>query len=292
MKHRSIFRRILTIGTFLVAAPLPANSATPELVFPSGVSWKEIFDSGLRPKHIAGLERKKAECRDQQLDFRFKKSPLFHLDEGRLMFELRSDDSIRIIEHISRVPITMDEGTKRMKEFHDLFTTELKRSGSVPPLMDPERGGVAATSDYYAAAEDQGYTIHYGFTGSAHPVTPLVPVFMIALRHRMNSPDLPIRRKIVEPPAGYESHDMTPISYAELVRAALEEEQREDKHEIVPKRKTETEPAGKSSQADSVKISDSPNHPKSSFLRWMIGGFVLLVILLLLFKIWEGKPER
>jgi len=263
MKHRSILRKILTIGTFLVAASLSANSATPELVFPSGVSWKEIFDSGLRPKHIAGLERKKAECRDQQLDFRFKQSPLFHLDDGRLMFELRSDDSIRIIEHISRVPITMEEGRKRMKEFHDLFTTELKRSGSVPPLMDPERGGVAATSDYYAAAEDQGYTIHYGFTGSAHPVTPLVPVFMIALRHKMDILDLPIRRKTVEPPEGYESHDMTPVSYAELARAALEEEQRENRREIVPKRKTDIEPVEK---------------PSSNKPRWGIWVIVLLIL--------------
>lgn len=291
MKHRSILRKILTIGVFLVAASLSANSATPELVFPSGVSWKEIFDSGLRPKHIAGLESDRAECRDQQLDFRFKESPLFHLDEGRLMFELRSDDSIRIIEHISSVPITMEEGRKRMKEFHDLFTTELKRAGSVPPLMDPERGGVAATSDFYAAAEDQGYTIHYGFTGSAHPVTPLVPVFMIALRHRMDVPDLPIRRKTVEPPEGYENHDMTPVSYAELASAALEEEQRKNGREIMPEQKTDVEQTEKPSQSASAKISDIPNESKSSFLRWMVGGFVLLAILLL-FKTWKGKSER
>ena len=275
-----------------MAVSLPANSATPELVFPSGISWKAIFDSGLRPRHIAGLERKKAECRDQQLDFRFKEKPLFHLDEGRLMFELRSDDSIRIIEHISRVPITMEEGRKRMKQFNDLFSTELKRAGSVPPLVDPERGGVAATSDYYAAAEDQGYTIHYGFTGSAHPVTPLVPVFMIALRHRMDTPDLPIRRKIVEPPEGYENHDMTPVSYAELASAALEEEQRENGREIAPKRKTEIEQIVKRSQTDNSKNSDIPDQRKSSFLRWIIGGFIFLAILFFLFKTRKAKLEQ
>ncbi len=181
-----------------------------QLAFPNGISWKAVFDAGFRPKHLPGLERKKAECVDQGVMFTFRQQPGFELDKGRLMFELQSDDSIRIIEDVSRVPISMEDAEKRLKAFHALFASELRKKGSVPPLMDKARGGVMALSDYYAMAEDEGYTIHYGFTGSFQPKTPLLPVFMIALRHSMKAPPLPIRRKVVEPPAGYEWYSLDP----------------------------------------------------------------------------------
>lgn len=126
------------------------------------------------------------------------------------MFELQSDDSIRVIEHVSRVPVSMEEGARRMEAFHRLFESKLRRRGSTPPLMDKEHGGVAALSDYYAAAEDEGYTIHYGFTGSFQRDKPLLPIFMIALRHNMKAVPLPIRRHTVEPPKGYEWYSLDP----------------------------------------------------------------------------------
>ena len=126
------------------------------------------------------------------------------------MFELQSDDSIRIINHIGRVPISMEEAEKRMQLFHNLFSKEIIQRGAVPPLMDKERGGVAALSDYYATAEFEGYTIHYGFTGSFQPSKPLLPEFLIALRHSMKAVPLPIRRKTVEPPQGYEWYSLDP----------------------------------------------------------------------------------
>lgn len=195
----------------LFALALPHSRAAPlELTFPPGITWKQVFDSGFRPKHIPGLETVQAECTGQELVFRFRDKPGFRLDSGRLMFELQSDNSIRIIEHISRVPISMEEGEKRMENFHCTFSKELKRKGSVPPLMDKERGGVAVLSDYYAAAEDEGYTIHYGFTGSFQPGKPLLPIFMVALRHNMEAVPLPIRRATVNPPEGYEWYSLDP----------------------------------------------------------------------------------
>ncbi len=181
-----------------------------ELEFPKSLSWKTIFDEGFRPKHVPGLETDRAECIDQEVIFKFRQQPEFKLDKGRLMFELQSDDSIRIIEHMSRVPISMEEAERRLKAFHALFASELRQKGSVPPLMDKARGGVMALSDYYAMAEVEGYTIHYGFTGSFQPKTPLIPNFMIALRHNMKAVPLPIRRKIVLPPLGYEWYSLDP----------------------------------------------------------------------------------
>jgi hypothetical protein len=213
--HLSIWHLPLLLLTMIscrdVAQSDTAHRNPPvQLAFPSGLSWKAVFDAGFRPKHVPGLDTVMAECVAQEVLFTFRQQPGFELDKGRLMFELQSDDSIRIIEHVSRVPISMEEAERRLKAFHALFASELRQKGSVPPLMDKARGGVMALSEFYAMAEDDGYTIHYGFTGSFQPKTPLLPVFMIALRHNMDAVPLPIRRKVVEPPAGYEWYSLDP----------------------------------------------------------------------------------
>lgn len=203
---RNIFFPII----FLAFSAVSGFSAPVELSFPQSLSWKGVFDGGFRPKYIPGLERKKVECVDQEVVFRYHNKPEFHLDRGRLTFELQSDDSIRVIEHVGRVPVSMEEGAKRMDRFHALFDRELIRRGAVPPQMEEEFGSVKALSDYYAAAESEGYTIHFGFTSSFERDKPLIPIFMITLRHHMDAVPLPIRRGTIEPPKGYEWYSLDP----------------------------------------------------------------------------------
>jgi hypothetical protein len=205
-----MIRNIIFPIVFLAFSTVGGSSAPVELSFPQSLSWKAVFDGGFRPKYIPGLERKKVECVEQEVVFRYHNKPEFHLDRGRLMFELQSDDSIRVIEHVGRVPVSMEEGAKRMDRFHALFDRELLRRGAVPPQMEEEFGSVKALSDYYAAAENEGYTIHFGFTSSFQREKPLIPIFMIALRHRMDIVPLPVRRSAIEPPKGYEWYSLDP----------------------------------------------------------------------------------
>ena len=262
---------------YLMSAPL-------ELQFPPAVTWKEVFERGFRPKHVSGLESERVECLEQELIFRYREKPGFLLDQGRLMFELQSDDSIRIINHIGRVPISMEEAGKRMQLFHNLFSQELIQRGSVPPLMDKERGGVAALSDYYATAEFEGYTIHYGFTASFQPRKPLLPEFLIALRHNMKAVPLPIRRKTVEPPQGYEWYSLDPkVSTPDP--GASQEPLPEPKIKV-PEKET---PALPRVEAKNVQ----PEEPKAvkddSRLRWWLIrmlGFIIAAVL-----VWRWKSK-
>jgi len=203
---------LLSVASCRDVARSDADQLEPpiSLVFPDGLSWKAVFDAGFRPKHLPGLERRKVECVEQAISFTFRQQPAFELDAGRLMIELQSDDSIRIIEHVSRVPISRQEAEGRLKAFRALFPGLMRKGGSVPPLMEEGSGGMMALSGYYAMAEEGGYTIHYGFTSSFRPETPFLPVFMIAKRHDMTARSLPIRRKVIEPPLGYEWYSLDP----------------------------------------------------------------------------------
>lgn len=270
----------------LLSLSCPHSQAAPfELSFPPAITWKQVFDSGFRPKHISGLERKKVECTDQELVFRFRDKLGFQLDSGRLMFELQSDDSIRIIEHVSRVPISMEEGEKRMAIFHGLFSKELKQMGSVPPLMDKERGGVAALSDYYAVAEDEGYTIHYGFTGSFQAGKPLLPIFMIALRHNMDAIPLPIRRKTVKPPEGYEWYSLDPYAGRPDFGAATNTLPKPETD--VPEKET---PAPHKDKAGNGQAEKTNVIKDESQLRWWFISILGFIITAVMVWRWKSKP--
>ena len=104
----------------------------------------------------------------------------------------------------------MEEGERRLKIFNDMFADCLVRRGTMPPLVDPKHGSVMTSGEFSAVARKNGYTVHYYFNGSMNPNTPLLPVLLIAVKLDVKDPMPPIRRKIVEPPPGYEWYSMDP----------------------------------------------------------------------------------
>ncbi len=185
-------------------------AAIPTLHFGDPLTWKSIFDSGFRPKYVPGLEIWATECKDQAMILKFPDKPGFLLDRGRVKFELQSDDSIRILAHVGRVPITMDEGAKRLEDFRNLFGGDLQRRGSIPPLMDEVHGGVMSSSENDAVAKSSGFVVFYGFISAYDPKTPLLPVLTIGLDMDMESIEPPIRTEVIKPPAGYEWYSLDP----------------------------------------------------------------------------------
>jgi hypothetical protein len=189
---------------------VPLKAAPLDFHFPDDISWKAVFDGGFRPKHVSGLERKKAQCIDQEITLHYGEHPAFRLDRGRLLFELQSDESLRIIEHVSRVPITMEEGKRRLDAFRLMFDGNIVKHGVMPPIVDPKNGRVMTISDQATLAEVDGYRVSFRFTSAMNPRTPLIPILMISQKYSMKDPQLPIRRKIVEPPPGYEWYSLDP----------------------------------------------------------------------------------
>jgi hypothetical protein len=186
------------------------HAAPPILRFPDGISWKAAFDAGFRPKHIPGLEKDTTECRNQPLRFELEgSSEPFILDPGRLSIELRPDDSVRLFMHTSHIPISMEEGERRLMTFRRIFDKHLIRKGWMPPVMD-ERGSVMTSSEQGAAARIGVYGFTFGFTGTSNKDYPLIPRFQLAWVGTGRENTSNIRRKIVTPPAGYEWYSMDP----------------------------------------------------------------------------------
>jgi hypothetical protein len=200
----------IQIFLICIGFSVPLQAAPLDFHFPDDISWQAVFDRGFRPKHISGLQHRNTECIDQEVNLFYGEHPVFRLDSGRLMFELQSDDRLRIIEHVSRVSITMDEGRRRLDAFHQIFDGYIVRAGIMPPIVDPVSGRIMAVSDQFAVAEVDGFNVYYGFNSAMSTPPRLLPVFTVVLKGSMKDPQLPIRRKIVEPPPGYEWYSMDP----------------------------------------------------------------------------------
>ncbi len=189
----------------------PVHAEPPILKFPEGISWKGVFDSGLRPKHISGLERKLAECKDQKLQIVIENNlNSFFLDSGRLSIELMHDDQISLLKHNSSVPITLEEGKRRQDEFREMVREHLTQHGSIPPVMEERIGSVMTLSEQSVVARIGNHRLSYGFSSSYQKEKPILPRFMLSWHPSKGDSSPPIRRKTVEPPEGYEWYSLDP----------------------------------------------------------------------------------
>ena len=187
-----------------------ASAADSVLRFPDGITWKGIFDDGFRPKHVRGLERRTCEVAEQSFLFELRGNPEpFSLDPGLLSFELRSDDSIRMIWHQSKVPVSMEEGRRRLEHFEKLMAGHITQKGRMPVVVDEATASVNTGSEFESIALIDGYWISYGFNSSFIKKAPLIPHFYVSLREPVMG-GLPPRNKIVAPPEGYEWYSLDP----------------------------------------------------------------------------------
>lgn len=200
---------ILLLAAF-VALGNKMQGADPVLRFPEDYRWKAIFDIGFRPKHVSGLERRTCEIVDQSFQVQLKgQSDLFPLDRGLLTFDLRSDDSIRMIWHQSRVPVSMEEGRRRLELFEKLVAGHITQKGRMPVVVDKATASVNTGSEFESIALIDGHFISYGFNSSFVKEAPLIPHFYLSVQEPVVG-GLPPREKTVTPPKGYEWYSLDP----------------------------------------------------------------------------------
>jgi len=108
---------------------------------------------------------------------------------------------LRLFMHTSHIPISMEEGERRLMTFRRIFDKHLIRKGWMPPVMD-DRGSVMTSSEQGAAARIGVYGFTFGFTASSRRDLPLIACFQLAWVGTGRERTSNIRRKIVTPPAG------------------------------------------------------------------------------------------
>lgn len=117
-----------------VASPPPKATSNPEVPTlrfdEAGITCKQVFDAGLRPKHLDGLETDHCVSNNQSFLLQFQsREPTFRIEGGRLRFTVVDDEFVRMIWHQGTDPITLDEGKRRADAFRKVLTDILfKRS--------------------------------------------------------------------------------------------------------------------------------------------------------------------
>jgi hypothetical protein len=213
MKEFRFITMIRCIALTLCLSVLPSIADPVITVVPDeGVSWKSIFDAGFRPKHQPGLERRNTLWSGPRFGARVgADGEVFSVGPGRLMIEVQTDASVRMIWHQSSERITFDEGQARADAFRKAFEPYIIQELTMPARMGP--GGLvdAGENQHNVKARIGEWLVWYGFDSSFEGERPLVPHFYIA----HSSPN---RKKVrvatmedrVQPPPGYEWYSMDP----------------------------------------------------------------------------------
>jgi hypothetical protein len=184
----------------------------PILHFDNVITWKQIFDSGFRPKHLEGLEDQKCVCENQSFWVQFKGRDLkFKIENGRVTFNFLHDDFLALVWHQGTEAITLKEGQNRADEFRKVFDGYIVKEITMPRLIDSSGLVDANNAENNIEARIGEYVIWYGFDNSFGTVKPIIPHFYIAWSFP-GRPDVKLKDAddVVRPPKGYEWYSLDP----------------------------------------------------------------------------------
>ncbi len=277
-----------TILVILVLCRVLCAADAPVLRFDDQVTWKQIFDSGFRPKHLEGLERNTCVCRDQEFLLQFKdRESKFRLGKGSIDFGFFYDDFLQMFWHQGADPITLEEGRRRADEFRKLFDGFIIQEITMPRLIDAS-GLVDAGNDENNVKVRVGeYLIWYGFDNSLRKDKPIIPHFYITWNFP-GRPDVRLKDSgdVVRPPEGYEWYSLDPkVSTPDPASTA---EPLAPSGVAVPEQKTLVQSMN---ETKAVKPEKAKAAMDESPLRWWLIGILGTVIAIVLVRRLKSKSS-
>ena len=273
---------------------------------------KDVFDSGLRPYRFPGLEKSTLEVKHIRLIIELasgKNLPTIKtewlnikmFDDGELAHMEGATPRLSLEQARMEMLHWLPHGTRSEKNLDDYL--EAVKNDPVN-FDDPYQGlpdGCAVRWKEPGWQEKGGgpqCTIWFRKTFSE--VEPLKLYFKISWGSNRPLRARKSYRVPIPPPPGYEHVSMEapekfgPDSAVDILRSQgvdIGESSQVVRESKVPRNEAPREGA-ETPGTDKSEISDVPDQKNPSFVRWFMGGFALLVILLLLFKTLKGKSAR
>lgn len=280
----------------------PSKWPQAVLKLSKAATLKDFFDSGLRPYRHPGLERTTLEVKHLNLLIQLASGKNLPLIPTELInIKMFADGNISTFEGFTP-KLTLEEARTEMMKWlpysingrteADLNTYLKKVEADYIDFDDPYRGD---PSGYGIGWYEPGWKTRgggpqcgLGFRKTASLTHPLRLYF--GFDWGLNRPSKEARsyRVPIPPPPGYEHVSMEapenfgPDSMDDILRSKGVDIG--ESKEAVRENKVKNEAPVKDAEApdaDSSETSDAPDPQNPSHLRWFIGGFVLLVILLL-----------
>lgn len=203
-------KSVILLFTLIISS---TAEEVPTLDFKDEISWKQIFDSGFRPKFKTYSRHNSCVSENQSFRLKFKEQKSdFKLEKGRLeIIYSERENQIRMIWHQDYEPITLEEGRHRVDRFRELFNGYITQEITMPAIIDPSGLVDAGNEENDIKARVGKYFIIYGFNNSFGTTKPILPHFYIFLRYPEGGdiPAIPITDTI-KPPAGYEWYSLDP----------------------------------------------------------------------------------
>ena len=197
---------------FLLLLPSTHAMADPVVVFDNGFDWKQIFDSGLRPRHKNGGRNS---CKIwNQPSFILQIKGLdgqMHFGAGHMTISFDYKEKISGFTYFDNEPIDMAEGAKRVEQLTKWLKPYIIHEMQMPRYIEGTYVD-ANVSNARLVAQMGEYRFSYQFVDTASPTKQLRGEFSVyhAFPGKIREGITPVDRKI-KPPPGYEDWDMTEI---------------------------------------------------------------------------------
>jgi hypothetical protein len=186
--------------------------AQPVVVFDNGFDWKQIFDTGLRPRHQNGGN---TSCRVwNQPSFILKIKGLegqMNFGKGNLSIDFDYKEKICGFSYFDAEAIDMEEGARRAEQLTKWLKPYIIHEMQMPRYVEGTYVDANVSSARLVAQMGE-YRFSYRFVDTASPTKQLRGEFSVyhAFPGQQIEGFIPIDRKI-KPPPGYEDWDMTEI---------------------------------------------------------------------------------
>lgn len=280
MKRVSIYAFLmLAISTFCLAED--------ELILDlrDGVTWKEVFEAGFRPKHLSdGIHM----CRQYDVNITIELDPdnSLNLGKGDIDFSVK-EDGLVLLSFYGRENRSLNEARQKSEAFAKMFGEDLTRRAELdtfvtkhevdysgrkldPPEIEKHVDLDTATN----AAKIGDFSIIYGFSDSYRDDLPLVERLSVALKSQEAKRAKRLTEKI-RPPAGFEHVSLEPTQDAaepdsEITAPNIEREA-VDVEVSRPEQEREV--------AEDDMVTENGN-----LLLWVVGGVLLLGVAVILVR--------
>jgi len=177
---------------------------------------KEVFDSGLRPLNVSGLERMTCSVANKHISIVLPNDIHFEILSRITNFNVNGNNELTRVELLGAKSLTPDEGYEAMLRFSNLLR---KPEAPLKGFIDRVRLNPVASDEGYWIASPSGEMprLSVGLDTTFDREKPMS--LNVIIQWNRSRADSPLRREQITPPPGYESFSMSPLPNAPALPA-------------------------------------------------------------------------
>lgn len=184
-------------------------NAEPTLIVDKGlITWKDVFDAGMKPKRLQGLESKSVSYRNSFRVSCVTGEGQIKLAEGRTKFSFIRGGRLQLLSHTENKSISRDEVIQKALDFQQVFQGHITTQFTPPDEVYDRTSPRYSTPEYTVSALVGRHRYSLSFRHINGFEESFTPHFIFCANNGENYKPKDVTFATVQPPEGYEDYDI------------------------------------------------------------------------------------